>query len=222
MRSLLVSCTVFWSAVAVSAADDAADLIFPTGAQNLDSDFLWNDPDVDLGFATGDLEAEASGNHNPELFDDGSNGEYLSYDGDFIMSAMDDNEQPRFGFESICATNEGLVTDKARRGNQCSGKENSLEPKRFFGELSLNLMSVPIAPSPGTENDPGSTDKSDSPQPEPQPLSSSLLGVPFGDLCPPDKVPGKVPLCCEGRPYRYFVSNCINCEFTLAGSLHFR
>ena len=91
-------------------------------------------------------------------------------------------------------------------------------------EIIFELISGPVIPSPDTENHSGSTEESGGNKPEsqlePQPLSASLFGVPYRDLCPPSKVPGRVPLCCEGRPYRYFVSNCINCESTFLRSFH--
>ena len=118
MHLLLLSFTAFLSTMAIPAADDADDWIFPTEAQIFGSDFLWNDPDVDLGFATGDLGFELSGDNNPELFDEGSSDEYLAIDDDF-MSAMIDDQQPIFEFESVCSMNQGSAEWKVRRENQC-------------------------------------------------------------------------------------------------------
>lgn len=219
---LLLSFTAFSSTIADPAADDTGDLIFPTGAQPLGGDISWNGPDVDLGFATGDLGSEVSGDDSLGLFDEGSNSEYLGYGDDVFIPAMDDSERPGFEFGSVCSMNEGSSSGKVRRENQCSSKENSQEPKDSSKKSSLSLISGPIAPTPDTKDGSASTEESGSkePEPEPQPLSSSLLGVPFGALCPPDKVPGKVPLCCEDHPYRSFVRNCINCEFALPRSLY--
>ena len=122
MRLLLFSLTAFLSTIADPAANDADDLIFPIGTQTFNGDFPWNDPDVNIGFATDDLGFEVSGDDNPGLFDEGSNGDYFNYEDNYSVSIMEDIEQPRFGLESICSTNEGPVTGKVRRENECPGK----------------------------------------------------------------------------------------------------
>lgn len=122
MRLLLFSLTAFSLAIADPAAIAADDLIFPIENQAFDSNFPWNDPDVDLGFAAGDLGYDVSGDGNLGLLDEGSNSGYLSYDDNLFMSTMDDNEQPRFGSESVCSMTEGSATGKVRRENQCPGK----------------------------------------------------------------------------------------------------
>ena len=122
MRLLLFSLSAFLLTIADPAAIDADDLIFPIGPQTFDSDFLWNDSDFDLEFAAGDLGYDVPGDDNVGLLDDALHSGYLSYDDDLFMSTIDDNEQPRFGSESVCSTIEGSAMGKMRRENQCPGK----------------------------------------------------------------------------------------------------
>lgn len=121
MRLLLFSLTAFLSTMANPAAI-ADDLIFPIETQPFDSSFPWNDPDVDLGFAAGDLGFEVSGNDNPGLLDEGSNSGYLGNDDNFFMSTIDDIGQPGYRSESVCSMNEESAMGKVRRENQCPSK----------------------------------------------------------------------------------------------------
>lgn len=136
MRLLLFSLTAFWPTIAHPAANDGDDLVFPTGTQAFSGDFSWNDPDVDLGFATGDLGLEVANNHNADLFNEGSNSEYLSFD-DFFTPTTPGDEQPSFGLDSVCLLSEGSAVGKVRRENQCPGKWNPEEPQNILQESHL-------------------------------------------------------------------------------------
>lgn len=122
MHLLLFFLTAFWLNIADPAAIDADDLIFPIGNQPLDSNFLWNDPGVDLESATGGLGYDFSADDDLGPLDDASHSGYLGYDDDMFMSTMDENEQPRFGSESVCSTIEESTMGNRRRENQCPGK----------------------------------------------------------------------------------------------------
>lgn len=123
MRLLLWSFTAFSSTIAATA--DTSDFIFPIGTQTLDSDFSWDGPDADLGLPTGDFGYDFSDNNNPALFDEGFNSDYLGYDDDVLLSAVDDAEQPRLAFDNFCSVNKRSTVGELPRENSCTGKCNA-------------------------------------------------------------------------------------------------
>lgn len=122
------------------ATEDTSDLIFPTGGQILGSEILWDDPDVDLSLATGDLSLEIPRDDSLGLFYEGSYNEYPNHDDDDLFAlAITDNDWSRYEFESDCSLNQGPAVGKMRRENQCHSKKNSEEHR----ELSENFTFEP-------------------------------------------------------------------------------
>ena len=203
MHLLLFFFITFSMTPAYSTFDADDEWIFPLDLQPSESDLLWDNSDTGLDLAIDQTGFETSSTANIQFLDEESDTAYLNPDDDPFLPITPDDEWPTLGLGSSCSMNEGLMLGKVRRGDQCSVKEENPPSAPASG---------PIAPGLDKEGDSAPTDRSSNNELEPQPLSSSLFGVQFRDLCPQYKVPGKEPLCCQDRPFGFFVKNCINCE----------
>lgn len=107
-------------------------------------------------------------------------------------------------FESSCALPEN-GTSKKRRGNLCTDVKEKNNPQSG---------PPPGAQGPDQDIIPFGKEHSDS-EFEPSPLSSSLFGLAYWELCPYDKTDHRVPFCCDFNAWGggAQVSYCFDCTW---------
>lgn len=200
MHRLFWFFTTFCITRVTATTEDPSELGFAPEAPTIAQDFDWGSSGVNLGLYTDDLDLAIPSDDSRGYFDEEPYANSLGLDDDLFASPMGDEQWSISNSEGDCWMNPDTTTGKLRRDNICPLKVDTEEPQVQ------------------TENPPSSSDSIDqnrNQEPEVTPLSSSLLGVLYKDLCPKDKVPGTTPLCCLERPYGTFVRKCIDCKFCL-------
>lgn len=206
MRLLLWSLVPFSLTIADSVLDDTSPLIFSGEAQSFGNDFPWDTLDVALGPIADDSSQGVLSDNSVGSFDESSSINSLNPNYELFAPEMDEETMSLFNLESDCSMTGGSTEGKVRRQSRCEVKDKVEEQNIPSESPPSSQGSDQTAPT--SEND----DVNQSDKAKAEPLSSSLIGVSFSDLCPQDKVPGKVPLCCADAPYGRFVGRCTECK----------
>jgi hypothetical protein len=130
----------------------------------------------------------------------------------FTIPSMSDPESTIF--QSSCAFLDSEPSKKSSRGSLCPDFKERNEP------LSGTL---PGTPRPDPDMIPSDKENSD-PEYETSPLSSSVFGLAYWDLCPRDRADDRTPFCCDFKAWGggAQVAYCFDCMWILPRISHSR